>query len=809
MLKNYLTIAVRNLFRQKLYSAINILGLAVGMACSILILIYVQDELSYDRYHKNADRIYRIVREQDFGGRVSHSAISPPAMAALLPDELPEVEGAVRLIPGGTLISYGEKRFFEDFYYADPGVFDVFNFPLLRGDPKTALSEPFSIVIAPAVAERFFGDEDPIGKVLTFSYQHHEYKVTGILKEVPRNSHIRFDALVSWVGYNEERNRNRWLPSYSSGSMMLLYSYVLLPQGYDPAELEEKLPGFVETYMGEHLRSRGWKLRFHLQPLTRIHLHSDLEHDRASVSSIAYVYGFSAIAVFILLIACVNFMNLSTARSARRAKEVGLRKTVGAHRWQLVGQFLGESVLVTVLAFVLAIALVELFLPAFSAIAGKELTAYHGTWFMPIALAAIPLAVGVIAGGYPAFFLSTFEPGDVLKGALSSGRRRSSFRKVLVAVQFAITTALLIGTGIVYTQMAYVRNKDLGVEKDHVVSVWCRAKEKFDLIKNEWSQEPGILETAASSDIPFRLPVGYNLPRWPVAPEGTPPDAALDISTYWIDYDFIRLFGIKVVAGRNFSKERFSADSTGAFIVNESAVKRFGWGTPEAAVGKQLTLLNRNNKGIRKAGRVIGVVRDFHMQVLYRKIEPAVFHMSTDRFECISARVAPGRMPDALAFLKQKTKALRPDRPFDYYILDERFESQYRADERRGQILGGFTVLAIFIACLGLFGLASFAAEQRTKEIGIRKILGAPVSHIALLLSKDFIKPVILANLIAWPVAYYAMNRWLQHFAYRIDLDIGIFALGGVLALAIALATVSYQAVKAALANPVDALRYE
>ena len=801
MFRNYLTVAFRNLVRHKVYSAINISGLAVGMACCILILLYVQDELSYDRFHEKADRIYRVVKELDYGnGRISRSASSPRPMALVLPEEFPEIEKAVRLGAGRTVMSYGDKRFSHMLFFVDPGIFEVFDFPLLRGDPKTALSEPSSIVITQAVAGKYFGDADPMGKILT-GPRNRDYKVTGILRDVLRNSHLRFDVLVPQA----RRSRDRWLPDRPSGSTPSIYTYVLLPEGCSPEAVEKKLPGFVERFMGEHLRSKGWNLKLHLQPLTGIHLHSDLEHDRASVSSIATVHGFSAVAIFILLIACINFMNLSTARATRRAKEVGLRKTVGAHRWQLIGQFLGESVLMALVAFLLAVALVEVFLPTFNGIAGRELQiAYDGRGTTLLGLAGIPLLAGLVAGSYPAFFLSSFEAGDVLKGTAGAGSRRSRFRKVLVTVQFAITTALLIGTGIVYAQMDFASKKELGVDKDHVISVYCGVRERFESVKNEWLQGPGILDAAASSSVPFRSRPEFSLPRWPVVPEGALADAAMNIATYWIDYDFLRMFGVELVAGRDFSQARFSADTTRAFIVNESAVKRLGWESPEAAVGKRLVLLDRERGGVRKEGTVIGVVRDFHMQALYREIEPMIFHMSTDRFAYVSVKVSPNRMSDALAFLRRESGGR-----FDIYILDEYVESQYRADERRGRMLGGFTALAISIACLGLFGLASFAVERRTREIGIRKTFGAPASSIVVLLSKDFVKPVLLTNIVAWPVAYYAMRGWLQNFAYRIDLGIGIFALSGILALVIAIVTVSYQALRAALANPVDALRYE
>ena len=800
MLRNYLTVAIRNLRNTKLYSFINITGLAAGMACSILILLYVQDELSFDRYHTNADRIYRIVHEMDFGnGQTRRSVITPRPMAAALAEEFPEIEHTVRFMYGRTEMYHGERGFRQGFTSSDPGLFDIFDFPLIKGDPKTALSEPNTVVITEAIAKKYFRAEDPMGKVLTVSHgTYRDYKVTGILKEIPRNSHVQFDILTSI----RPRDNDRWLPNHPTASWPLVMTYILLPKGYDPAELEAKLPDFVDKYMGNHLRTKGWTLTFRLQPLTSIYLHPPFEHDKALHGNMVYVYGFSAIACFILLIACINFMNLSTARSARRAREVGLRKTVGAHKGQLIGQFLSESLLMAVLAFVLALVLVELLLPAFSTISDKDLSMVYSSIWLAI-LTGILVLTGLIAGSYPAFFLSSFETVEVLKGTLRSGGRSSPLRITLVTVQFAITTTLLISTGVVYMQMDYARNKDLGVEKDNIVSVAFGVRDRFETIKQDWLKGPGILGAAASRTVPFRT--SRQLPTFPVIPEGAPAKAPIDIPTYEIDYDYLNVFGIDLIAGRNFSRERFPADTTNAFVINESAVRKFGWTSPEAAINKQVTLLDRNTNTLLKKGHVIGVVKDFHMQILYKEITPLVLHMSPRPFLYLSVKVHPDRMSEALAFLDSKRKRSL----YDYIFIDEFFENQYRADEKRGQILGGFTLLAITIACLGLFGLASFAAEQRTKEIGIRKVLGASGIGILLLLSKDFVKPVLLANLIAWPVAYYAMRDWLWNFAYRIDLGIHTFILGGLLALVIALATVSYQTLKAARANPVDALRYE
>jgi putative ABC transport system permease protein len=781
MFRNYLTVAVRNLVRHKVYSLINILGLAIGMACCILILLFVQDEFSYDRYHEKAEQIYRVL-----GPRTCFP------LGAVARDALPEVIEMVRFtFKWERLVGYGEKRFKEpNFIYADPNIFEVFSFPLLKGDPQNALKGPFSVVITEKTAQKYFGHEDPMGKVISVENEH-DYTVTGVLKEIPHNSHFRFDFLATFVG----AEKVFWKEFLDHWGMGNFYTYLLLHENSSIPEVEAKMYKAIVKPMQER-NPELTPYRPHLQPLLDIHLYSaDLKGDIESQGNITHIYVFSAIAFFILLIACINFMNLSTAQSTHRAKEVGMRKVVGARRLQLIKQFLGESFFLAAIALLVALALVELLLPRFSVLAGKELLiAYGGKWSILFGFIGITLFVGLIAGSYPAFFLSAFEPVEVLKGTTKTGASSTLFRRTLVVLQFAISVALIVGTGVIYSQMDYLRNKKLGFDKEHVVVVKIPDSDKLEALKGELSKYTDMLSVSAADRVPPD--------RWgnnsPYRLEGT--DREWWIRTIPVDYDYFKTLGIKLAEGRPFLKA-FATDAEEALVLNEAAVKELGLESP---IGEQVKACWFGWKG-----KVIGVVKDFHFESLYEKIKPIVFVLQPNACWQLVLRIRPDNIPGTLAFIERKWREFFPERVFEYGFVDENFEKTYRAEEKIGKIVSYAALLAIFIACLGLFGLTSFATEQRTKEIGIRKILGASVPNIVLLLSKEFTKLVILSNLIAWPVAYWAMNRWLQDFAYRIHIGFGTFLLAAVLALGIALLTVGFQAIKAALANPVEALRYE
>jgi putative ABC transport system permease protein len=793
MIRNYLKVALRNMKKHKGYTFINIAGLALGMACSLLILLHVQDELSYDRFHQKADRIYRVVAEENRSGSIVRLAAVAPIIAEKMAEDFPEILKIVRLDKNFfPLLRSGQSTYVEPaIFYADAAFFEIFDFPLAKGDPKRALIEPYSLVITEAMAKKYFGDRDPLGEIVTLD-NIRDYKVTGVLKAIPRNSHLRLEFLASLITLKtEDKNYGKiWSAPRSA------YTYILLPKGYDYRRLEEKLRGLILRQVSEKL-ARNWK--FLLQPLRSIHLHSHLNFEIEPNGDIRYVYIFSVVAVFILLIACMNFMNLATARSAQRAKEVGVRKVLGAVRRQLARHFLGESFLVTLLALPLALLLLQMALPLFNSLAGKRLIiGFSHNPFLYLGLIAISLCVGTISGSYPAFFLSAFHPTEVLKGKIRAGAKSSTFRKALVIVQFAISITLVAGTLIIQKQLDFVRNERLGFDKEHIVVLPLydpETREQFTVIKNEILKNPGVVSVSGATGIPGR-PSGIGA----FVPEGLSEKDAVTVRHFLVDPDYLKTFGIKVKEGRNFARE-FPTDTTEAALINETAAAKLGW---ESALGKKLL----SHDG---TYRVIGVVEDFHFRSKHEKIEPLVLNVLPDnRFAyVISVKTHPGNIPATLADLQNIWKKISPRRPFEYFFLDEEVDKLYGNEEKLSQIFGVFSALAILIACLGLFGLASFLAEQRTKEIGIRKVIGSSLSGIVLLLTREFTTGVAAANLIAWPVAYFAMNRWLQSFAYRISIGLGEFFLSGLLALAIALATVSYQAVRAALANPVDSLRYE
>ncbi len=801
MFKNYFKIALRNIRRYKTYSFINIIGLAIGMACCILILLYIQDELNYDSYHANSDHIYRLIAQSKSseGEERRNAAIGAP-IAEIFSTTLPEIRTAARLYKEDrVLVKIGEKKFFEErFFFADPVVFEVFSFPFIKGDSQTALDAPYSIIITESMAQKYFDEEDPIGQSIVMDNEH-TFNISAIIRDIPSNSHFKFDFLAPLRTLaNLYGERFLTHPGYLS-----FYSYLLLEEGTDPAELEGKFHALLTQYIGEQAASMR---SFRLQPLKSIHLHSKIGSEIEVNGEISYIYVYSAIAFFILLIASFNFMNLSTARSARRAKEVGMRKVLGAFRLQLVKQFLGESVILSFLSLFLATILAELSLRVFNSLTGKELALhYFGNIGIFLGLVGIVLIVGILAGLYPALFLSGFNPVRTLKGKLGTGGKSGSFRRFLVVAQFAISIILIAGTIIIQNQLNYMRNRNLGFNKEQVVVIPIQdpgISQAYESIKTEFRQSPSVINVTASSSVPGKpfMTIMYRI----VAP---PESEHQKFITYFVDYDFLDTLGIELAAGRNFSKE-FATDESSAFIINETAVRKLGWEDP---LNKQIiwpsSLVRRD--AIVKTGRVIGVVKDFNVTSLHQLIEPVILQIRPKNFHGLSARIRTENVPETLAFLKEKIIQFSPLFPFEYSFLDDDFDKLYQADRKVGQIVGIFSFLTIFVACLGLFGLASFTAEQKTKEIGIRKVLGSSISGIILLLSKEFLKWILVANVIAWPVAWYLSRNWMQNFAYRSSIGFWIFLLSGSLALIIAFLTIGYQSIKAALANPIDSLRYE
>ena len=798
MLKNYLKIAFVNLRKHKAFSFVNIFGLAIGMTCCILIATYVFHELSYDKFHEKADRIYRLRSELKISGEHLDIPKSSPPMADYLVQNYPEVIDASRFRSLGRVsVRYRDNLNYEDhIFFADNSVFDIFTFPLVKGDPQAALNTAHSVVISEDMAKKYFGAEDPIDKVLNINNQS-DFTVTGVMKNVPHNSHFNFNMFCSFKTYaqNNKRDMQSWLSINN-------YTYILLEKGADYKQMEQKLPEMIEKRAGAMLRLAKAEMILSLQPLTTIHLRSDLMQEISGNSNIVYVYIFSAIALFILVIACINFMNLSTARSANRAKEVGLRKVLGADRGKIIRQFLSESILNSIVACILALLLVDLTLPLFRSISGFDLRIDYAEnyWLIP-SLVGLALFVGLIAGSYPAFFLSAFQPTRVLKGELKSGRAGTLFRSALVIVQFTISIALIVGTIVVFNQLNYMKNKKLGFQKEQVVIIPISDDSTLDSlrpVKQELENHTGIIGVAASSHVPGQMTYVN-----PFIPEGFTLDHMQYMGELYIDHEFIPTMGIEIVAGRNFSEE-FTTDTLESVIINETAVKKFGWEKP---VGKTIGDVSVSQK-IKKY-TVVGVVKDFHIESLRKKISPLFIGCTSHIFNSLSVRIKTENIPATLSFLESKMRQIDPFRPFDYAFLDDSFDSQYRSEERLSRVFSYFAILAVFIACLGLFGLASFTAEQRTKEIGIRKILGASVSGVALLLSKEFTKWVLIANAIAWPIAYFASRLWLQGFAYRTNLTLTTFIVSMAISFFIALLTVSYQAMRTAIANPVDSLRYE
>ena len=787
MLTNYLKIAFRNLRKYRGYAFINVSGLAVGIACCFLIFLYVQDERSYDRYHEHADAIYRVLLERP---NQPSRARTQSLLAPFLQADYPFVEKGIRFSwPQVHFVTYEDRVFTEErVYYTDSTVFDLFSFSLIRGNPQTALLGPDALVITESAARKYFGTEDPIGKVLLFD-QSREMVITAVAADVPSASHFVFDFLAPMSVY-----ATLWGAGFEDWSTAEVYTYIQLPDARARAALESSFPDFIERYQGvEAVANQAYRL----QRLTDIHLHSaGVSWEIVPQGDIRYVYVFSTIAVLILLIACINFINLSTARASKRSKEVGMRKVVGAHRSQLIQQFLSESFLISFLALLVGFVLIVLALPVLNELTGKTLglSAIRAHW---LGLLVLVLLVGLLAGSYPAFALSRFQPATVLKGALPGGLKKVSLRNGLVVFQFGITAILLFGSVVVYQQLNFMRTTDLGFEKAQilVVRVPGRLIGDYPVYRDAIAGHPGIASISASSHVP---PATWGYPR--LQPQGR--DSTFSMKLFAVDYDFIEMMGMEMVAGRSFSRN-FATDSSEALILNETAVRQLGW-TNTSALGKRATV-----SWVNKDGTVIGVVKDFHFRSLRNRIQPAVFTIAPGFFWNVVVKVHPAHTSDVVARLEQAWQEIAPGWPFQYSFLDEQLREQYQTDEHLGRLVGYLTLLSIFLACLGLLGLAAFTIEQRTKEIGVRKVLGASVPGIVSLLSQDFGRLVLVALVLAVPLAYLAARRWLEEFVYRIEIGIGLFLLTGGLVLLLALLTVSYQTVRAAVADPVKTLRYE
>jgi len=800
MIWSYIKVTLRSIRRHKGYAFINIAGLAIGMACCLLILLWVMEELSFDRFHTNRDTLYRVEQDQFYSGEVYHVNVTPYPMGPGIKEEIPEIREAARAAwMGNLLLKYEDKAFFEPSCRAvDPSFLTMLSFSLLRGDAATALGTPSSMILTEELAVKYFGDEDPMGKIITVNNRH-TFTVTGVMENLPSNSSLQFDLLIP---FEIVKTAGMYNDSWGSNSILTL---VQLHDNVSVAEVDKKITDVRHSHMVERYRNdpeileqlnEGQRTQFMLMPLTDIYLHGYFGYGHPP-GNIQFVYIFTVIGLFLLLIACINFMNLATARSAKRAKEVGLRKVVGASKKDLIGQFYGESILMAFIALFFSMGLVALLLPVFNTLAGKtmNLSSVFEVRFL-LGVLAVTVITGLISGSYPALFLSAFRPAVVLKGTLRAGGSSGLFRKILVVTQFTLSILLVIGATVVYKQVRFMRGKSLGYDKEHVIYLPLRGETRasYEALKQELKRDVRIINVSGTNHSPTQIGSNSGGADW----EGRDPESNVLISTNRVDYDYIETMRIEMAEGRTFSKE-FPTDPTAAFLVNEEVVKIMG---VESAVGRRFDF-----QGI--DGTVVGVMKNFHFQSVRYAIEPLAFTVMPERVNYVVVRLQAGKIPESIDYVRSTWQKIIPDYPFDYRFMDEDFDRMYRSDERVGSLLRAFTLIAIIIACLGLFGLASYMAEQRTKEIGVRKVLGSTVAGIVFLLSKEFTKWVVAANLIAWPAAYFIMSGWLREFAYRTSLAWWVFFSAGLMALVVAILTVSYQSVKAALANPADSLRYE
>jgi putative ABC transport system permease protein len=817
MLKNYFVSAYRNIVRNKFYSAINIAGLAIGIICAILILLYVQKELTFDKHHTKYERIYRLESDFTISGKNTLAGLVPMPMAPTLKDEYPEIEEIARFAGFGIediLFTYKDIKFYEDeMYFADSTTFDVFTHEFLFGSAEGALTEPNTMVITESFAKRYFGDANPVGEVLTSS-NFGDFRVTAVIEDVPSNSHMKFDCLLSMATAAEltgtERFNDRSAPAFWNISV---FGYVLLHEKTNMDGLLEKFPDFYEKYMASLGNQINASFDLMATRLDEVHFGSTLEFD-LPVGNFNYIIIFGLVGIFMLIIACVNYMNMSTARSINRAKEVGLRKVIGAHRISLIRQFLSESVVLAVIALILSLVLTILILPFFSSLAGKDIIV--ADLFRPftiLSVLVITLFVALVSGSYPSFFLSSFVPVKVLKGTLPT-EGKGLLRKILVVFQFILSVALIIGTIVVSSQQRYIRNKDLGLNKENVLLIPVRdtsfINNQLQTFKEELEKNPIIHGVTTSAFIPPTMAskVVYQVEQ---------DEGMVEIALSWsiVDHDFLKVMEIELIEGRDFDRDR-TTDLNEAFIINETAAKNLGWG--DEALGKRVRFgINPATGEARKDGEVIGVVKDFHFSSIHNQIEPFIMHVSENPIPNFYIRLKEEQTAEAIAFIDQKRTELGNVLPFNYFFFNDKLDEMYASEQKLSYLFTIFAILTIFISCLGLLGLTSFITQQRTREIGIRKVMGASSGMITWMLNRDFLILVLMGNIIAWPLSYLAMDKWLQDFAYRIDFSISPFVLNTLapfvmatlVSAIIAMITVSLLSIRAANANPVDAIRYE
>ncbi|GAA3992075.1 ABC transporter permease [Mucilaginibacter dorajii] len=809
MIRNYLRSALRNITRHKFISFINIFGLTIGLTCCLLIVVYVVNELSYDKFNANADDIYRVTRSFNTADGIDNlhlGAVAPP-FGPLLKNEFPDIKKVTRILSNGdVVIRYKDKLFNEKgSYFADENLFDLFSVKTIQGDPKTALAEPFSVMLTPEMARKYFGNEDPMNKEFRFDNQYN-FKVTGIFEPFPANAQLHPQLLLSFNTLNDSAIYGKKGLETNWGNNSF-FTYLLFPKGYNVDHVAAQFPAFLDKYVhfpGQPANFRESKFsKLHFQKLLDIHLNSHLDDELEQNGDIKRVYIFSAIALFILLIACINYMNLSTARSTLRAKEIGIRKVIGAQQKEIITQFLSESVLITAFSLILALGITWLIMPLINKFSGLQLS--FNSLYQPqiiLVIIAMPFVIGIISGIYPAIFMSSFKPIKVLKGILKVGSGNISFRKVLVVLQFSISIILIVATTIVFQQLRYMQQKSLGFSKDHLLTMGNAFNpSQFDAFRNEVMRDGNIKDVGRSSRIPSgRLLDDQGIQ---VMQGGALQPVKAAVKYINTDYSFIPTYGMKMAAGRNFSKD-FGTD-TNNYVINVAASKVLGWKTPESAIGKEISYGGTN-------GKVIGVVNDFHFESLHQNIIPLLMRMpsfANSNYGRMSVKIDGNHVQSAISTLEQAWKKYQPERPFEYTFLDEKFQQLYDSEQQQGTLFTIFSFIAIFIACLGLFGLSAFTISQRVKEIGVRKVLGASIPQIVTELSKDFLKLVFIASIIALPIAWYSMNKWLLDFAFRINIQWWVFVMAGIIAVLIAFVTISFQSIKAASANPVKSLRSE
>ncbi|OFX24366.1 MAG: hypothetical protein A2041_09875 [Bacteroidetes bacterium GWA2_31_9b] len=806
MFKNYLLSAIRNVFKNWKYLLINIFGLSIGLAASIYIILFVKFELSYDKFHTQASQIYRVGVKGMMMNNEINQAITAAPMAEAMHNDYPEVFNTCRIKESGDwLIRYEDKKINErDFLFADSTFFDVFSFKLLKGDPKTVLNEPRSIVITESSAKRYFGNDEPIGKLLKVENDSILYKITGLMEDVPENSHFHFELLGS-LNTLRGSNNTFWI-SHN------YYTYIVLKEGTDTKAFEEKLQSLVPKYVGpqieqylginmEQFASSGNYFGYFIQPISDIHLHSNLQYEIEANGNIIYVYIFISIAIFILLIACVNFTNIATARASSRSKEVGIRKVVGAMKKHLVAQFLTEAFIICTLALFFALLILEFFMPNLNSLVQLPLKIdfFGNLYTIPLFTISIIL-VSIMAGGYPAFFLSSFKPIAVLKGKLKLGVKGGILRAILVIFQFVVSVFILLSTYTVFDQLKYVLNKDLGFDKENIVMIRRSdaLKNKMESFKSELKNIAGVINVTNANTYP-----GENFSNNAFFLEGQPTSNTYLLNQAWISFDFEKTFDFKLKEGRFFSRE-FPTDSQG-IVINEAAVKSLGFDNP---LGKRI--LHPTSETEIRPLTVIGVVKDFHFKSLHTTIEPAVFTLMPGNWEgVVCVKIKPENMNQTIQNIEKTWEGFTSDYPFEYFFFDDHINSLYKSEKRTSRVFVMFSILSILIAFLGLLGLISFMTEQRKKEVGIRKTFGSSSMNIVFIFCKEILKLIVIASIISWPISYFVMNKWLQDFSYRVNLDYLMFILIPIFTIVLSLLTVFYQAIKAAMQNPADTLRYE